>query len=262
MKFALGLILGLLVASAFFLTRPAPIPEKTKTEFMALSETEARAFAEAPDEKTKLKAAEALYGKMMVLFLANLGLHLKESTPVVATLTAPEAESKLPLETKDLIPLQCPPCAESAKALAEKKPDPTKLTTPEKFRSAPYFLKMDEKMAKLNGVFAGKLSFFAGNRRGKIDSVIIDVNLLQKEEELKGEIGVILTDENGKAYSRNRGKGGNKSIRYSDSEKSVFVEASPNSFFSFRMQEFDRGTIRGEYYEDNALVGKAILYRQ
>lgn len=262
MKFFAGVLAGLILASAYFLTRPPVIAEKTKVEFRAFTEEEARAFADAPDEASKLRAAEALYGKMMVLFLANLGLHLKESRPVLPAETSAPIESKLAVVTPEVPPLQCPPCAEASQGLTEKKARTSPLTTPEKFRSAPYFTKLDANLRKLNGVFAGKLSYFSGTRRGKIDSALIDVNLVQKQETLDGEIGVILTDENGKAYSRNRGRGGNKSIRYIPSEKTVFVEASPNSFFSFRMQEFHDGEVRGEYFEDNALVGKALLYRQ
>jgi hypothetical protein len=89
------------------------------------------------------------------------------------------------------------------------------------------------------------------------------VSLRQREEMLDGNISVILTDgENNVPYSRNRGKGGNKTIRYNPSDKIIYVEASPNSFFSFRAGVFNRPEVSGEYYEDNAFVGRALLYRQ
>jgi hypothetical protein len=111
-------------------------------------------------------------------------------------------------------------------------------------------------------MFAGKLSYFAGNRRGKIDNALIDVELTQKDQALDGSINVVLTDETGIPYSRNRGRGGNKTIRYNPDERMVYVEASPNSFFSFRAQEFNQNEVKGEYYEDNTFVGRAIFYRQ
>ncbi len=80
MKFALGLILGLLVASTYFLNQKKSVPENTKKEFQVFTEAEAKRFAEAPDAATKLKAAEELYGRMMILFLAKKACPIVQST--------------------------------------------------------------------------------------------------------------------------------------------------------------------------------------
>ncbi len=265
MKFALGLILGLLVASSFFLTQKKSVPETTKKEFQVFTEAEAKKFAEATDPASKLRAAEELYGKMMILFLANLGLELQKSRPVEMTL--PEAVTEKEIVARPEIAIatrtECAPCSLSGTSAPKKeeKPD-VKLTTAEKFRSAPYFNALDPQVSKIIGVFQGRLTNFAGTRKGKVDGVLIDVDLVAKEKQLDGSIQVILTDENNTPYSRNRGKGGNKSIRYNQKEKMVYVEASPNSFFSFRLNEFSDSRVRGEYYEDNILVGRAVLLRQ
>jgi hypothetical protein len=91
---------------------------------------------------------------------------------------------------------------------------------------------LDSQFRRMNGIFAGRLTNFGGSRKGKTDGVLIDVELLEKEKQLDGSIRVVLTDENNTPYSRNRGKGGNKSIRYNQKDKVAYVEASPNSFFA------------------------------
>ena len=260
----MGLILGLLIASSYFLNRKTSVPETTRKEFQAFTEAEARKFAEAPDGASKLKAAEELYGKMMILFLANMGLELQKSRPVEISTpeVAPEV-GKIPHTADSQLRTECTPCSQSVTSTTKKeeKTDP-KLTTGEKFRSARYFSALDPHVSKLVGVFSGRLTNFAGSRKGKVDGVLIDVDLVAKEKQLDGSIQVILTDENNTPYSRNRGKGGNKSIRYNQQERVAYVEASPNSFFAFRLNEFSRGEVRGEYYEDNVLVGRAVLLRQ
>lgn len=264
MKFFAGLILGLVIASSYFITRNKSVPESTRKEFQVFTQEEAKKFAEAKDESSKLKAAEELYGKMMILFLANLGLELQKSSPVeVIAPSATTAQEKIPQTDIARLRTECTPCSQSVTDTAKKEEKPSvKLTTAEKFRSAPYFSKLDPQTSKLNGVFAGKLTNFGGSRKGEVDGILLDVNLEAKESRLDGEIHVILTDANNKPYSRNRGKGGNKSIRYNQNDKMVYVEASPNSFFAIRLNEFSRGEVRGEYYEDNIFVGRAVLLRQ
>ncbi len=247
----------------YFQGRPAAVPQTTRNEFQILGEVEARKFAEANDETTKLKAAEELYGKMMVLFLTHMGLQLQKSqeiewkepdTKKAASSTGDSRVSPLVSESR------CAPCAQAAKA--NEKKDPKKLTVPDKFKSTGYLNKMEPPLRNILGVFGGKLSYFAGSRKGKTDPVLIEVNLRERENLLDGEINVILTDEEGTPYSRNRGKGGNKTIRFDEKDRMVYVEASPNSFFAFKLFQFSRNELSGEYYEDNAMVGKALLYRQ
>lgn len=265
MKIAAALIAGILLTVIFYETKSPAIPEKTKTEFQAFSASEAKAFAEATDPSEKLKAAEALYGKMMVLFLANLGLELQKSTPAAAEafdVSVSESPSRPVITEAAAAKAECAPCAGTTAAQEKKKEDPKKLTTAEKFKSAPYAGKSDAIIKKMRGTFYGKLSYFAGSRRGKIDGALMEVNLAEVEGQLNGSIAVILSDENNEPYSRNRGNGGNKTIKYNENDRVVYVEASPNSFFAFRARAFDGNEVSGEYYEDNVVVGKALFYRQ
>lgn len=200
---------------------------------------------------------------MMILFLTHMGLQLQKSQEIESSVQdskkvdVPERGLTASLVSES----KCVPCSQSGKS-PEKKEDPQKLSTPENFKSTAYLNKMEPRLRNILEVFVGKLSHSAGSRRGKIDSALIEVNLREKENLLDGEINVILTDEAGTPYSRNRGKGGNKTIRYNEKDRMVYVEASPNSFFSFKLFQFSRNELRGEYYEDNTMVGKALLYRQ
>jgi hypothetical protein len=266
LKIFVGVLIGIALASVFFLNRPQNIPEKTKSEFQNLSVNEARKFAEAKTPDEKLKAAEELYGKMMILFLADLGLQLQRSRGVDFAVSADRetiAAGTIPVASASGVPLTCPPCAQTVSAGPGKKTEPKK-PVPEQFGSSPYFQKMTPELRKVLGTFAGQLTFTAGNKTGRIDSVLFVVNLEQSGPSgaLKGTVQVMLTDDTGKTYSRNVGKGGNKSIRYSAGDGMIYIEASPVSFFVFRATEFNRDTIRGDYFDEDKLVGHAILYRQ
>ncbi len=135
MKFLLGLILGLIVASSYFISQKPSLPETTRKEFQVFTQSEAKKFAEATDEASKLRAAEELYGKMMILFLANMGLELQKSRPVITN--APEtlvAVEKIPQKEIPEMRTECTPCSQSANTSPRKEEKAeVKLTTPEKF---------------------------------------------------------------------------------------------------------------------------------
>jgi hypothetical protein len=203
---------------------------------------------------------------MIVLFLANLGLELQKSNPLIQDAIPPAdspaariAETQ-PISAPAAI---CPPCQNSA-APQEKKSEAPKLSVPERFGTTPYFNKMEPELKKILGRFEGRLYFTAGTRQGKTDSVLFLVDLQQegRSKTLKGSVHVILTDEDGKSYSRNVGNGGNKTIKYAAGERMVYIEASPMSFFAIKASEFNKNEIRGDYYDDNKLVGRTILFRQ
>lgn len=202
----------------------------------------------------------------MVLFLANLGLELQKSQPVTETIHKVSVTSeKLPDAPTAIAaaPLTCPPC-QSVMAPKETKPEAPKLSVPQRFGSAPFFHRMEPALKKILGRYEGTLSFFAGDRRGKIESVVFIVNLRQEAgtKRLNGNVQITITDENGKAYSKNAGNGGNKIIKYAAQERVVYIEASPSSFFVIKEAEFDRSEIRADYYDEDKFVARAVVIRQ
>ncbi len=62
-----------------------PTPEMLKI-FEAFLRSEGKNYADAQTAEEKLKAADEMYGKMMVLFLANLGIEGEKNRPVSAPL--------------------------------------------------------------------------------------------------------------------------------------------------------------------------------
>lgn len=265
MRYALAFVAGVVLTFLVLETQRREVPVEVKSELKSLGAVEGKAYAEATTPDEKLRAAEALYGKMMVLFLANLGMELKKSEPIKEIPLPEEATAKeTPLrETSPVVKSApvCPPCArdqEEKKAAADKK-----LTPADKFEASPYIPKLNALLRNMRGVFVGKLNHFAGQRKGKADTALIEVNLSEQDGKLNGGIAVILTDEaTQEPYSRNRGNGGNKTIRFNEKERIVYVEASPDSFFSFPAREFNGNEVTGDYYENKILVGKAILFRQ
>lgn len=204
---------------------------------------------------------------MIVLFLANLGLELQKSSPVIQDVN-PEVEtapSRI-AETQVMAApaATCSPCSNTSSPQELKKPEAPKLSVVERFGTTPYFNKMEPELKKILGRFEGRLVFSAGSRQGKTDSVLFLVDLVQegRSKTLKGQVHVVLTDEEGKSYSRNVGKGGNKSIKYAQEERMVYIEASPMSFFAIKASEFNKNEVRADYYDDNKLVGRAIVFRQ
>jgi hypothetical protein len=70
-----GLISGYVLYPAFNPSAVEPkLPEEKESKLQNFIDQEAKAFAVLKDADAKLKAAEAMYGKMMILFLADLGL--------------------------------------------------------------------------------------------------------------------------------------------------------------------------------------------
>lgn len=262
----MGLGLGAILTFIIYQTRPVSIPEKTHTDFSALASLEAKKYALAKTPDEKLRAAEELYGKMVILFLANLGLELQKSTPMIQDhLPVADASPSRIDETQVISApaVMCPPC-QSAAIKEEKKFEAPKLSVTEKFGTTPYFNKMEAELKKILGRFEGALVFFAGSRKGKTDHVLFLVDLQQegRSKTLKGQVQVVLTDEDGKSYSRNVGRGGNKTIKYATQERMVYIEASPMSFFAINVSEFNKNEVRADYYDDNKLVGRAIVFRQ
>jgi hypothetical protein len=256
LKYIAVLLVG--IALGYFL-KPEPhtetklAPEVTN-KFQSLIDNEAKNFALQRDADAKLKAAEELYGKMMLLFLANL--NVKSSHEFVAVekpvtevdkseVIVTERGSPDPSETVEVV----------STPAAETKPK-NEIQTAEqiydKFRSAHYVESFKNKEKRLLGHFLGILNFLRPSDRK--DSVVMQFDLVQDGNKLSGNTLVVMTDPNGKEYSRNAGNGGNRAIKInSDEVNSYYVDASPTSFFILSFKKFPR--ISGQYFEKGKLIG-------
>lgn len=227
-----------------------------KDKFETFVKTEAAKFAEATDADAKLKAAEEMYGKMMILFLAELGLRVSE-VPVskpVAEKPEKECPPQIITETKKEMPVMTgSPDALSDKPnqKVEMKPD-----TPEsrwtKYATTPFLESFKGKDRRMLGKFEGILK----RNNGREDTVEMNFNLIQNGKNIEGETLVVMTDPNGKVYSRDAGNGGNRSIKSAEGD-GYYIEASPTSYFLVNLKHYPQ--LSGKYFEKGKLIGEVHL---
>lgn len=258
MKYVAVLLVGILIGY-FFQPKPqieTKLAPEVSNKFQSLIDNEGKNFALQTDADAKLKAAEELYGKMMLLLLANLNLKSEvqfvtaekpvvevEKTEVVVT----EKSSSTPTESVDVA------ATPAAKPKTEKQ---TPQQIYDKFRSAHYVDSFKSKERRLLGQFIGILNHVRPT--GRKDSVRMEFNLVQEGKKLSGNTLVAMTDPDGKEYSKNAGSGGNRALKINpDEEDSYYVDASPTSFFILSFKNFPR--INGQYFEKGKLVGNVHM---
>lgn len=261
MKYVVVLLVG--IAFGYFL-RPTPQIESKLTpevsnKFQNLIDNEAKNFALQKDAAAKLKAAEELYGKMMLLFLANL--NLKSSHEFVAAEKAAvnqlnENQTKIEITRDSTSPNTVKVSSTSAPA-SQKEINQNKIQERyDKYRSAHYLESFKRKERRLLGHFVGTLDHMRPANR--TDNVRMEFNLIQDGKSLSGHTLVTISDSAGNEYSKNAGNGGNRALKiHSREEDSYYVDASPTSFFILRFAKFPR--IDGQYFEKGKLIGNVYL---
>lgn len=160
-------------------------PPEKKDEMLELFreffKTEARAFTEARTAEQKLKAADAMYEKMMILFLSQLSLKAPANQPVVApspmVIVKPGGEIiKIPAEE-----LPRGETKESPKTVAEKiLSNQLDLKTYLTFSSLPFLNMLDARIVRLKGFSKGKLTYGVESRTGSEEDAVLDVGAMTK----------------------------------------------------------------------------------
>lgn len=247
MKYLLVAVVCLAIG---YFSRPVPKPET----FDTFIQTEAKKYAEATDADAKLKAAEEMYGKIMLLLLAEVGTRARPevSKPVLVDLPkvtecppviAPETETTVIASSAVTTPV------------ASQKPKPEEVAKDNwtKYTTTPYLETFQGKDKRLIGRFEGTLV----NPDGREDTVVMQFNLVETKKEITGETFVTMTDPSGKEYSRNAGNGGNRSIKGADGENGYYIEASPTSYFLINLKHYPQ--ISGKYFEKGKLIGDVQL---
>jgi hypothetical protein len=262
-----GLIAGYFLYPAFH-TQPKAIKlsEENVGKFQEFVNKEAKDFAMLETAEDKLKAAEAMYGKMMVLFLAHLGLKSNYDFKPAATMAKIETvqEKKIPEEPRVAEkeePLSNPGRRDlyadevKSKPKAENKTDQERY---EQYRMSQYIEKFDEKAKRLLGSFRGTLKHDSPKNEGRVDSVLMEFNLHQEDGKVTGDTLVVMADPSNVEYSRNAGNGGNRAMKsISQDADSYYVDASPTSYFLINLKTFPEVT--GQYYERGKLIGTVNL---
>ena len=200
-----SLFVGYYLHPAFNAT---PQPKDNTRPFKKFLEKEAKTYADLQDAQAKLKAADEMYGKMM-LFLAELGLMVQPSKPVT-TMAFPPSEKEARSEVSQAGTDQ-PETVASAVAVTEslssKKIEVAKNDGERwvKFASTPYIDHFSRKDRRLMfGTFEGEMRHVPPHQH-RIDRVQMQFNLQQVDKKIEGETLVSLVDPSGKEYSRNAG---------------------------------------------------------
>lgn len=260
MKYILVAIVSLFVG---YYLHPAfnatPQPKDNVKPFKRFLETEARNYAELQDAEAKLKAADEMYGKMMMLFLAELGIMAQPSKPVMNSVcpTVENVDNKP--EAEAFVSESSPVNAVASETETTKKAEAPKNDGERwvKFASTPYIENFSRKDRRLMfGAFEGQMRHLPPNQQ-RVDTINMQFNLQQVDKKIEGDTLVSMVDPSGKEYSRNSGNGGNKSIKKGESENSYYVEASPTSYFLLDLSKFPR--VSGQYYERGKLAGNVQL---
>lgn len=274
MKAILLLVTGL--TAGYFLYpvfHPRPeavtISDENLNQFKDFVDKEAKSFAEYDTAEDKLKAAEAMYGKMMVLFLAHLGLKSNyEFKPVVPEAKVEATPKKIDFKEVTLAEKVDPVLPvkrrrgsqEEKKNVTSNKEIKTDEERYDQYRSAQYIDKFDVKSKRLLGIFRGTLKHDASKNEGRVDNVLMEFNLHQDDNKITGDTLVVMADSNNVEYSRNAGSGGNRAMKSSPQDAdSYYVDASPTSYFLINLKDFPE--VSGQYFEKGKLVGTVKLFK-
>jgi hypothetical protein len=255
----IGLISGYFLYPAFNSNKLTP---QETTKFQDFIDHEAKSFALLQDADAKLKAAEAMYGKMMILFLADLGLKSSHDfTPAIAAVVEPiqvreeiiRDEAPAGSEKGEVVNVSLPiPASTKAK---KKKTDQERYDS---YRMAHYVDSFKGQSKRLLGTFRGVLKHQTIKNKGRIDTVVMTFNLKQEGKSIKGDTLVAMSDPSGYEYSRNAGNGGNRSLKsVPQDENSYYVDASPTSYFLINLKSFPE--VSGQYFESGRLIGNVQL---
>jgi hypothetical protein len=265
MKFILGLVVGAAVSGLVFFMKPGPViqsHDEMVTKFKSLSENEARRYAEATTAEEKLKAADALYEKMMLIFLADLALKMEpihQVDPAMIEQTIKESKEEIEKSTVEVTAA----AKTDAELIGISKKTKTTLPSDNKvisgYKDSNHSTTLDKRTRRMLGNFEGTLRHLQGKDKGRVDSVKISMDFTQvKKGELDGSSSVILADPQGQEYSRGQGDGGNGTLRlHPTDEDIVYIDASPSSFISLSVS-----TLRGSYFDKGLYIGDVQLRRK
>lgn len=249
MKYILVAIVSLAIG---YFSRPVP-----KTEpFDTFIQTEAKKYAEATDADAKLKAADEMYGKIMLLLLAEVGTRARPEASKPVLINLPDKTECPPLIAPEttVTSVSTPESPPVAPVASEKKLKPEEVAKENwaKYATTPYLDTFQGKDRRMLGRFEGVLQ-----RANREDTIVMQFNLIETKKEITGETFVTMTDPNGKEYSRNAGNGGNRSIKSADSENGYYIEASPSSYFLINLKHYPQ--ISGKYFEKGKFIGDVQL---
>jgi hypothetical protein len=266
----LGLIfLGVLIGAVgiLMLEEGEPLNKKEAKEW---AHEGVAKIQDTGDSAAQLKAAEEYYGKAVVLFLAGLVREQQRPEVVLAEPIMKEIKEAPPQET-----ITASERAELASVTSSQRPtkvdaQPVAVSAADKalnnlitHRKSPVATKMSPQVRKMIGVFEGQLRWESGKNKGRVDLVDMDMKFFMEDgKKLSGVISIILTDPEGKQYSRSTGNGENQTLRLVPGRKDqIYVEPAPGDFILLDIRNPNR--MSGPYYDQGGnYLGKVEIVRK
>lgn len=272
----LGLGFGL---GQFFSKKTTPdnnvLPEAVRFNFENLANKELKNYALLQDAEAKLKAADELYAKMVVLFLADLSL--KVELPIQASQTLwkdhPKPMDPTTKAAQEISPLgSFKQMTSDMKESLEEKSDSVGVEEDKAitkglgqavrhYKLSDYVTKMTPQIKRMMGVFKGVIEIEAGKDKGQKHQIRMNLDMTQKDDKLDGISHIELRDAKGVVYSESNGDGGNSSLKQSaERPKVIFLDVSPDRFISLDISTFPR--LEGHFFEKNVYRGSVKLRKE
>jgi hypothetical protein len=263
--FALGLGAGVYL---FRSAQDTISTQEAKQKLQALAETDLEDYYRLKTMEEKYLKADEILGKIMVIFLADMGLRVSQSAQTAAkqpALVAPSASppppSPTPRAPSPHIPLATPVVAEDAsgafpKGLAQSEAslvniregrgvaELLKKTQLENFDAAltkTSSFTNNEMLQSLNGAFDGRASVTSGGKPRRWD-VRIELAGTMNAQKLTGNLKIRMA-ENGRVFSDSSSNGNIPDFREfpANDSKAILAKAAPDTYFQvYYLKELDQ----------------------
>lgn len=223
----------------------------------------------------KLKRAEEILGKVILLFLANIAIHFEPEVIEYFDGPKPKNLSKKPLKIKsqnlpafkkvkktNLYYANKTPFNQLPQAFEGKINFLSKQILKEPFEvfSKTKAIVKPKDYEKIAGFFSGDLIFLKGKNKGQVDQVLLESDFGIMDGSLKGSYSISISRD-GEEYSRNNGSGTNRQIKLLSWERGEYLlEVSPSSFF--QVYSVGDNELLGNFYENNLYLGVVRLIRE
>jgi hypothetical protein len=289
-KAIIGFILGLVVGSiAIYSLTPSQVEQEEKNHNTLSSaannlKLELNDYIRIQNADEKLRRAEEILGKVMVLFLANVAMQFEpevvnyfdKPAQVDTNREVPQAVQApkdkmfgMPTTVKEVIPRSTGNSYMDLNLTLGNLPREFEgklnlLSTSTIKKPAIYYatatsITSIKTYELVSGTFKGQLYILTGKDKGLVDQVVLESDLQVKDKQLDGTFKVSLTRD-GEDYSVNRGNGSNRFMKILDfKKKEILLNVSPSSFF--QVYPVGESELFGNYYKNNEHVGVIKLTR-
>lgn len=234
-------------------------------KLLAIEKIDLVEYRDLQDKREQYLKANEILGKVMLILLADLGLHLKSKD--WQKLTAAEEPQEFPKPPQERMRESAPqksrpnegrygydfpdPNKEAQKEKKEDKPTQImtkkgKLTNPTSFyRKSRPFQKTNPLFQKLQGSYWGDMIHL---KEDIIEVVEFKVSYDYNGKEYEGNSTIIVYDSNGNQRGRSRSNGKNNNFQSNPADpEGIVIETSPTGFIHLRYNK-RKNRFKGFYY--------------